>query len=196
MICLPTTHVVLLLCFIVGITAWYISFKEKTKIIYLGNLNELQNNTQNSFHTNQSETHRKELDMIHKRDRAVLNDSFHPPERRVPEYQYPTEFIKKQINIPSRGYPEEYQILGNVFREKTETAYTLYGRQTYPGSDQYEYYVTGNDNHTSSVKIPIRTRGSKEIMNHDIINIPGTDKARGEFKVELYKFDVPRYIPI
>jgi hypothetical protein len=190
MICLPTIHVLLLLCFIIGITAWYTSFKENTKIIYIGNLAE------HNIPPINNHNRKKELELIHSRDRAVLNDSFHPPERRVPEYQYPTRFMETQINIPSRGYPEQYQILGNVFREKTETAYTLYGRQTYPGSDQYEYYVTGNDTNTSSVKIPIRTRGSKEIMNHDIINIPGTDKTKGEFKVELYKFDVPRYIPI
>ena len=132
---------------------------------------------------------------IHKRDREVLYNDFKPPERRVPEYQYPVDYITTQINFPSRGYPEEYHLLGVALRNNTETVYNLYGRQKYPGANIYEYYVMGSDNKNFNVKIPIRSKGDKEIYNNDIIHIPGTDHSKGEFKVELYNINTPRYIP-
>lgn len=180
MICLPTIHVILLLCIIVGLTAWYISLTEdKIHSQYILSDN---NTLYKSF--------------LQKRDTDVLYNEFKPPERRVPEHQYPTKLVKTQINIPTRGYPDEYQLLGNVFRDNTETAYNLFGRQKYPGSNQYEYYVTGSDTNGSHLKIPIQIKAGKEVYDNDIINIPGTNKDKGEFKVKLYNIDTPRYIPI
>ena len=127
--------------------------------------------------------------------RRVLYNDFKPPERRVPEYQYPFDFVNSQINFPSRGYPEEYQMLGIVSRDTTETVYNLYGRQKYPGSNQYEYYVTGSDNKNYNVKIPIHNHGAKELSSDDVIHIHGTDKTKGDFKVKLYNLNTPRYIP-
>jgi hypothetical protein len=187
MICLPTLHAVLLLCFIIGITAWYISLTE----------DRIYNKYLLPINTN-ANIDKQYIDKqyIEKRNENVLYNEFKPPERRVPEYQYPTKFVKSQINIPTRGYPEDYQVLGNVFRDNTETAYNLFGRQTYPGSNQYEYYVTGSDTNGSHVKIPIKIKGDKEINDNDTINIPGTNKDKGEFKVKLYNIDTPRYIPV
>ena len=182
MICLETIHVIILLFIIIGLTTMYNynTFlytekpkKQETKILYINN----------------------EKDTIHRRDRRVLNDDFTAPERRLPEYQYPTEFVKTQINFPSRGYPEEYSLVGNVFRDSTETAYELFGRQKYPGSTQYEYYVVGSDNKNFKVKIPIGIPGDKEIEDNQIVNIPGTSVDKGTFTVKLFKFDTPRYIP-
>jgi hypothetical protein len=192
MICLPTLHIILLMCFIFGITTWYFSLRE-TKI-YNNYINNYMTETQNK---SMSETRNMtDSQIIHMRDKATLYNSLKPPERRVPSYQYPTEFIKSQINIPSRGYPDKYQLMGNAFRENTETAYKLFGRQKYPGSMEYEYYVMGNDTNAHQIKIPIRVKGGKEIYTNDYIHIPGTDKSKGQFKVELYNLDTPRYIPI
>jgi hypothetical protein len=131
--------------------------------------------------------------LLEERDRNVLDDNFKPPERRLPFHAYP-ENIKHLINIPSRGYPDNYQLMGLVIRDNTETAYNLFGRQTYPGSEQYEYYVqkTGiNDN----VKIPIQIKGNKEIEDEQEINILGTNKEKGSFKIKLYDYNSPRYNP-
>ena len=181
MICLETLHAVILLCIIIGITTIYnfhtFSYNDKKEII------------------KPLIVYNDEKDTIHKRDRRVLNDDFTAPERRLPKYQYPTEFVKTQINFPSRGYPEDYQLMGNVFRTNTETAYELFGRQKYPGSMQYEYYVVGSDNKNFKVKIPIKIHGDKEIENNQEINIPGTSSDKGIFRVKLFKYDVPRYIP-
>ena len=122
------------------------------------------------------------------------------PKVRLPEYMYPYNYIKNMINVPTRGYPENYHLYGIVHRDTFETVYRLYGRQTYPGSNQYEYYIQGsiNDNTT---KIPVENNNGtqikigKEIDDGQILVIPGTNLSRGNFIVKLYKHDIPRYNP-
>ena len=126
------------------------------------------------------------------RDAEVKYNDFKPPERRVPEYLYPTTNVKQLINIPTRGYPDNYQLMGVLLRENTETAFNLFGRQKYSGSDQYEYYAQGTM-HNNTVKLPIHHK--KELYDGDEVKIPGTNEENGKFKVKLYKFDVPRYDP-
>ena len=94
------------------------------------------------------------------------------------------ENIDKAIDKP--GNNDESVILG------------LYGKQTYKGSNRWLYYVISEKN---SIKIPLKiedvdctsdNRGCKELMNGDTINVP---QYNGEFQVNIYKFDAPRYIP-
>ena len=132
--------------------------------------------------------------LLSRRDQNVLLNDFAPPERRVPAHAYPDRYVKNQINIPTRGTPDSYQMLGVVLRNNTETAYNLFGRQTFPGSNQYEYYVQGNMD-GNIVKIPITIRSSREIEDGQAVNIPGTDPSKGSFKVKLYQLDAPRYNP-
>ena len=132
--------------------------------------------------------------MLSVRDHDVLYNDLYPPERRMPIYNYPNQYVKRNINIPTRGLPDNYQMLGIVLRDNTETAYSLFGRQTFPGSTQYEYYIQGNMD-GNIVKIPINIKGDKEIEDGQEINIPGTNKRKGDFKVQLYKLDTPRYNP-
>ena len=61
-------------------------------------------------------------------------------------------------------------------------------------SNQYEYFVQGNMD-GNVVKIPLEIRGSRELEDGQAIQIPGTDPARGAFKVKLYNYDAPRYNP-
>ena len=145
--------------------------------------------------TNTIDTELEKRIMLTNRDQNVLLNDFTPPERRVPSYAYPNSVIKQQFNIPTRGTPDNYQLLGLVMRDNTETAYNLFGRQTFPGSNQYEYYVQGNLDR-NIVKIPITINGDREIEDGQIITIPGTSLMNGDFKVKLYKLDVPRYNPM
>jgi len=124
---------------------------------------------------------------VQNRDKSIINDLFVVPERRVDIVQYP-------INIPTRGYPDNYQMLGIVTRDLDEKILQLFGRATFPGSNQYEYYVTTSEFGFAN-KIPIGTRGGKEIMNDDIIHIPEFNKEKGEFRVKLYNYNTPRYNP-
>ena len=131
---------------------------------------------------------------LNNRDKRVLEDNFYPPERRASEYQYPVKDTKKYWNIPTNGYPENYQLLGLVLRNNTETAYNLFGRQTFPRSNQYEYYVEGVMNNMQ-VKIPIKIKGGKEIVDNQEVHIEGTNHPKGSFIVKLYDYDLPKYNP-
>ena len=130
---------------------------------------------------------------LENRDRSVLNDQLVAPERRVDINQYPNT-IKNLINIPTRGYPDNYQLIGILSRESDEKILQLFGRATFPGSNQYEYYIT-TEQYGFTNKIPIETKGKKEIVDNDIIDIPIFDKSKGSFKVQLYNYNTPRYNP-
>jgi hypothetical protein len=125
---------------------------------------------------------------------AVFND-FRAPERRDPEYAYPTNDVKNIINIPTRGSPDNYHSVGVVVRKTDEKVFQLFGRQKYPGSSQYEYYVAGADNYGYPNKMPLVSKGNRELSDKDRIELPWLDKKNGDFEVNLYNFDVPRYNP-
>jgi hypothetical protein len=213
-LCLPKTHLLIILCVFMGLTAWYIHFNQQKQNEYnqlvLNNINQISKQTkienENLDNKNQNnipvvivkkeddQTFLEKRKVLEYRDAEVKYNDFKPPERRVPEYLYPTTSVKQLINMPTRGYPDNYQLIGVLLRDNTETAFNLFGRQTYPGSNQYEYYAQGTmyNNH---VKLPIHKRDSRELYEGDEVKIPGTDEKKGQFKVKLYNFDVPRYNP-
>lgn len=125
---------------------------------------------------------------------AVFND-FRAPERRDPEYAYPTNDVKNIINIPTRGSPDNYHSVGVVVRKTDEKVFQLFGRQKFPGSSQWEYYVSGADNYGYPNKMPLVSKGNRELSDKDRIELPWLDKKNGDFEVNLYNFDVPRYNP-
>lgn len=136
-----------------------------------------------------------ETDKLLIRDRKVINDPMYPPERRVPRHIYPKEYIKSKINIPTRGYPDNYQLMGIITRKKDEKIMQLFGRQIYPGSNQYEYYVKGKDLSGMEAKFPISVQNDKELFNNDKVTVSQMDKKKGDFVVTLYELDAPKYNP-
>lgn len=114
------------------------------------------------------------------------------------------------INIPSRGPFQSYQQIGSLSKENiidteklpgnnNETnILPLFGRPTYTGSNRWNYYTSSDK--FQSVKLPINIDGRKctedlgcnELRDGDMVSIPSYN---GKFKVELYDFDKPRYIP-
>ena len=213
-LCLPKTHLLIIFCVIIGFSVWYIHFNQKRQSEYnqllLNNINQMtkQNpdplliivKNEDSAQIDNSTQKVLEDDFLEKRialeqrDAEVKYNDFKPPERRVPEHLYPTPEVKQLINIPTRGYPDNYQLMGVLLRDNTETAFNLFGRQKYPGSNQYEYYAQGTM-HNNNVKLPIDKKDDRELYDGDQVNIPGTDNTKGLFKVKLYNLDVPRYNP-
>jgi len=197
-ICLPLQHLLIILCVFIGFTTIY---NEKHR------QEDLSNNIEQS-HPPQIKPEvryikieepklspdRERREFLNNRDNMVVSNIFVAPERRQPEHSYPYNYVKEQLNIPTRGYPDNYHLQGLVLRDNTETAYKLFGRQKFPGSNQYEYFVQSVMHH-NDVKIPIKIKGDKEIEDGQQIMIPGTNKGNGEFKVKLYDYDAPRYIP-
>ena len=106
---------------------------------------------------------------------------------------------RMRINVPTRGEPPSYQQVGILTdTNNPENIKPLYGRQTYRGSNQWNYF-TSLDSHLAT-KIPVQLsdhdctdeRGCKEIYKGDILNIgdPGN-----EYKANIYQTHAPRYIP-
>lgn len=135
------------------------------------------------------------IDPLSERDIDVVENKFSPPERRVPRHNYPTESLKRLINIPTRGYPDNYQNLGMLVRKNDEKLLKLFGRQKFPGSNQWEYYVLSTQGFESNTKIPLKIPGNKELSNNDVIAVPWLDQSKGKFDVKIFDYDAPRYNP-
>lgn len=160
-------------------------------------INEFKKNyikqNKNNTNNNQNLDYIQKRQILEQRDQKVISSNTTQPTRRLPEHQYPSDNIKQIINIPTRGYPDNFQVLGVLVRKSDEKILQLYGRQKYPGSNQWEYYVVGNDSTNFKNKIPINY--DDEIYNGDNIKIDALDTSKGEFKATIYDYDVPRYNP-
>ena len=119
------------------------------------------------------------------------------PKKYYDSRYYPRKAMR--INVPTRGEPPDYQQIGILTDSNNpENIKPLYGRQTYRGSNQWNYF-TSLDSHLAT-KIPIYTgdkdctdeRGCQEINKNDMLNIGDPGK---QYKANIYKNHVPRYIP-
>ena len=128
-------------------------------------------------------------DKFMKRDQAVLNNPLVAPFRRMPRHVYGNNNIP--INFPTRGIADNFQYIGNLIRRSDEKIVRLFGRQSYPGSTQYEYYGMMSDNGGSQIKVQISN--TRELYNGDTVNIPLLNNS--SFTVQLNKLDQPRYNP-
>ena len=128
-------------------------------------------------------------------DRRVIYDPIKEPVRRLPRHIFNKDSIKRYINIPTRGYPDNYQLVGLLSRKSDEKFLQLYGRQKYPGASQWEYYVRGNDLSGLETKIPININNDREIYENDEVDVPLLDSSKGKFKASIYKIDTLKYNP-
>ena len=198
-ICLPATHIYLLIAIIIIINLIYLYIIRKNDFkLDLKNNLEYQSEQINKIIEDQqnklNEAQMKRL-LLEKRDISALKNDFKPPEKRLPEYQYPDADVKKLINIPSRGLPDNYHAIGTLVRKSDEKVLQLFGRQTFPSSNQWEYYIIGNDSHQFPTKMPLFTKGKHEIEDKQEIKLEWLDSSKGPFIVNLYEYDVPRYNP-
>ena len=101
------------------------------------------------------------------------------------------------INIKTRGQPNNYSQIGIITSDNDIKP--LFGRQTYRGSNSWNYY-TALDSHLNT-KIPIKKtnkncieeKGCNELQNNDEVNISGNDNIN--YKVELYPYNDFNYLP-
>ena len=102
------------------------------------------------------------------------------------------------INIRTRGKPNDYSQIGILTSETNpEKVLPLFGRQTYRGSNLWNYYSALDSN--LATKIPIQknrdcigTHGCSEINNDDTINLTNSQE---NYKVQLYPYNDLQYIP-
>lgn len=129
------------------------------------------------------------------RDYRAIYDPLAPPTRRSPRHTYPPQSDIPLFDIPTRGYPDNYHYVGNLVRNKGEKFVKLYGRETYPGSNRWEYYGITTDHSGTESKISIETTNNKEIYDGDEINIEMLGLEAGTFKFYENEYDRPRYNP-
>lgn len=127
-----------------------------------------------------------------------------PPERSyVSTYGVP-------VNVPTRGPEGGYQQIGYIYKEEIDdenktvgsgseaVMLPLYGTPTYNGSNKWMYYISSDKYH--SIKMPITHKdrkcdsefGCDELYNNDVVDVPAYN---GKFKVNIYEFDKPKYLP-
>lgn len=120
-------------------------------------------------------------EQVIKVDRQRIEDKLVPPERRVPP-------LRQNINIRTRGQEPFYQKVGILYKDGRETL-PLFGRPTYYGSDEYDYYVI--DSSRNFNKIPLENI-RREIMDGQTVTLPISNE---EYKAMIYEPEELRYIP-
>lgn len=181
-ICISKTYFLLIFIVLISFTTYYVY-----------TLSKMSKNNYNKISKNENDllTQLPLRQLLENRDRSVLYDPLIAPERRIDIDSYPIR-LQNHINIPTRGYPDNFQLMGIANRNKDETNVQIFGRSTFPGSNQYEYYVINSED---GFKLPFVTKGNKELLDGDIIDIPEFNKHRGPFTVRLYNYNTPRYNP-
>lgn len=124
-------------------------------------------------------------------DRRVNDDDLTPPVFRYPRDYYPRPPLVTVTNIPTRGLPDTFSYLGNLYREFDNKVMRLYGRRRY--DDVWDYYAILH-NEADAIKVNIKTKNDKELLDGDEVSIPMFEH-NGSFRVYLHKKDEFAYSP-
>ena len=149
------------------------------------------------------------------KDHERITNPLLPPERR--NFHIDSTGLERvvapvgiPINVPTRGYTGGMVQVGVLHKEEVNDAtktigqnsepviLPLFGRPTHNGSNKWSYY-TATDKY-NQVKLPISNKnkvcnseyGCEELYEGDTVSVPAYN---GNFKVSIYEFDKPRYIP-
>jgi len=168
-----------LLCVIIGFLMYQILKKDDEFDNYLYMIDKEENNTETIY----------------------LEDSNYDPIVKKP-YRKNNEMTwanyldqRPKFNIPTRGMPTNYESVGYL-KDDTGDLQKLVGRETYRGSNLWNYFILSND--YNQIPIPLHLnnkdctdeRGCSEIYDNQTINIDGSNKTATIYNKEAY-----RYIP-
>jgi hypothetical protein len=135
-------------------------------------------------------------DAIRDYDYSKLFDPLVEPTRRIPRYEIPSFHLKRLIDIPTRGYPDNFTQFGILIEEgkrnkdNDNKILRLFGRNEFPGSNRYEYYTAINSG-LDQIKIPVIVK-QQELYDDDNVFIEELGKR---YRVKLHHFDAPKYYP-
>ena len=177
--------VIYILCFVFKNNDTLSNFTKikKTKVIKTVDNNNIDNS-------------QKEIDnailqkRLQNRDANVLNNPLVAPEQRHEGRNYVKIEKAMMINEHTRGEPENYQVVGLLYKDGADKKYQLFGRRVYPGSPDWEYFIGGRDSGGLDYKYPLDTR--QEIYDGTTITNPMDGET---YNVKIYNYDKPRYIP-
>jgi hypothetical protein len=109
------------------------------------------------------------------------------------------------INMPSRGFSGGFQQIGLLYKKDPSgdgnndgNILPLFGRPTNTNRDKWYYYTSSDKFH--SLKIPIKVKGRicndewgcNELYDEDTVEV---GPYNGQFKVQIYGYDSPKYLP-
>ena len=136
-----------------------------------------------------------------------LSDPLEAPERTTPLFFKRIDINKQTnlgipINVATRGAAVQYQQVGVLIQNgvsgDNKKILPLYGKPTYSGSQNWNYYTSTDGYHSMKVAVTNNNKsctqeyGCSEIYDGDLINIEGYDS---QFKASIYELDKPKYIP-
>ena len=100
------------------------------------------------------------------------------------------------FNIKTRGPPEEYDMVGFLQdSDDSNKLQQLYGRRTYPNSNQWNYFVKSDQYHQIPIPVSIGgqnctdERGCKELNDKDSLNILNKEHTATIYKPEPYYYN-------
>lgn len=168
-------------------------------------------------------------DVVRDYDYSKATDILEEPTRRVPRHEMHPYYLRSSIDIPTRGYPDNFTQIGVLVRDdkrggkrggerggrsrrsdddqykdddddddykkyrdhdNSNRIIRLFGRQEYPGSSLYEYYISVNSGY-DSIKIPLEVR-RREIYDGDKVYVK---ELQAHYRANIFKFDGPKYYP-
>ncbi|ARF09271.1 hypothetical protein Catovirus_2_220 [Catovirus CTV1] len=129
-------------------------------------------------------------------DYRVLDDPMKDPKRRLPRYMLPSVMPSPAFNYPTRGWRDNFSLQGYLIDNKASTnddnrVLQLFGRQKWPNSSQYEYYVTfqsGNQERKYELEKYTKELYDKDVVYVDILN-------NRKYEVKLFKQEGMEYNP-
>lgn len=129
------------------------------------------------------------IDPVKIYDSENLADPLTGPTSRPPSYLFGPTLLNPLFNTPSRGLPDNFSYVGNLIELKEEKEdnkekevnlalgiLQLMGRQKYPNSYKYDYYVLISRGGNDYIKMDIKTRNEEELYDGDEVFIPELHK--------------------
>jgi hypothetical protein len=137
--------------------------------------------------------HDRMVDPVKLYDYKKLKDPLEEPTNRPDRYLLGPLEYRKMFNLPTQGYPDTYRWMGILVSDDAtddkNKILKLFGRQKYPRSNEYQYYVMINMGH-DQVKVHIEQK--RELYDNDPVTINELGKT---YKVKLNKDDEMEYNP-
>ena len=100
------------------------------------------------------------------------------------------------FNYPTRGPPEEYNMVGFLQdSDDPNKLQQLYGRRTYPNSNNWNYFVKSDQYHQIPIPVTVNGKnctdenGCNELNNKDNINLLNKEHTATIYKPEPYYYD-------
>ena len=138
----------------------------------------------------------KMVDPVREYDYKKSYDPLEDPTQRVDRHNIYPVHVKQYVDIPTRGYPDNFRQMGILVLDgsgnESNKILRLFGRQQFPRSNKFEYYTainSGND----QVKIPLDVRRNQELYDDDTVTI--AELGNSVYKVKIHRYDSPKYYP-